>query len=150
MPVDKVPGTGVLSRRMIGFHTSMRNIRLVRVIGLAQTGAFAVLLILSALCPLPSVAMGQDPSWDDRDVRMVECPFHPGQRATFSTAFQFSLEHLYSLPAEGDPLTSPLMNIGSDVRVPFQPDRPASCAIDLRVARPHPVPLYLLHASLIR
>lgn len=150
MPVDKVLGTGVLSRRMTGFHTSMRNTRLVRGIGLAQTGAFAVLLILSALCPLPSVAMGQDPSWGDREARMVECPFHPGQRATFSTALQFSLEHLYSLPAEGDPLTSPLMNIGSDVLVPPPPDRPPSYAVGLRVARPRSVPLYLLYASLIR
>ena len=126
------------------------NTRLVRGIGLTQVGAFAFLLILSALCPLPSAAMGQYPSLGDREARMVECPFHPGQRATFSTAVQFSLEHLYSLPAVGDPLTSPLMSIGSDVVGPPQPDRPPWRAIDLRNARPHPVPLYLLHASLIR
>lgn len=137
-------------RRMTGFHTSMGNPRLVRGIGLAQTGAFAFLLVLSALCPLPSVAMGQDPSWGDREAGMVECPFHPGQRATFSTAIQFSLEHLYSLPAEGDPQRGPLMSIGSHLLVPPPPDRPPSCATDFRVARPHPVPLYLLHAALIR
>ena len=137
-------------RRMTGFHTSMGNTRLVRGIGLAQTGAFAFLLVLSALCPLPSVAMGQDPSWGDREAGMVECPFHPGQRATFSTAIQFSLEHLYSLPAEGDPQRGPLMSIGSHLLVPPPPDRPPSCATDFRVARPHPVPLYLLHAALIR
>ena len=135
---------------MTGLHTSMGNTRLVRGIGLAQVGAFAFLLILSALCPLPNVAMGQDPSWGGREARMVECPFHPGQRATFSTAVQFSLEHLYSLPAEGAPQTSPLMSIGSDVVGPPQPDRPPWRAIDLRNARPHPVPLYLLHAALIR
>ena len=134
---------------MTGFHTSMKT-RLVRGVGLAQVGAFAFLLILSALCPLPNVAMGQDPSWGRREARMVECPFHPGQRATFSTAVQFSLEHLYSLPAKGDPQTSPLMSVGSDVVGPPQPDRLPWRAIDLRNARPHPVPLYLLHAALIR
>lgn len=128
----------------------MGNTRLVRGIGLAQTGAFAFLLVLSALCPLPSVAMGQDPSWGDREARMVECPFHPGQRATFSTAVQFSLEHLYSLPAEGDPQRGPVMNVGFQLLVPPPPDRPPLAATDLPTVRPHPVPLYLLHASLIR
>jgi len=137
-------------RRMTGRHTSMGKARLVRGIGLAQVGAFAFLLILSALCPLPSVAMGQDLSWGDREARMVECPFHPGQRATFSTAVQFSLEHLYSLPPEGDPQRGPVMNVGSPILVSPQPDRLPPCAIDFRVARPHPVPLYLLHAALIR
>jgi hypothetical protein len=109
-------------------------------------GAFAILLILSALCPLPAVAMDQAPVWGDRGVP-VECPFHPGRPATLSTALQFSLEHLHGLPADGAPVPDAG---GGGSAVVSPPQDPPSSFAPLRVSHPQPVPLYLLHVSLIR
>ena len=124
----------------------MRDVRILRGVGVIAAGAFAFLLILSALCPLPAVAMDQAPAWGDRGVP-VECPFHPGRPATLSTALQFSLQHLHGLPADGAP--APDADGGWSAVVPPTKDPPSSFA-PLRVSHPQPVPLYLLHVSLIR
>ena len=124
----------------------MRDVRILRGVGVSAAGAFAFLLILSALCPLPTFATGHEPAWGDRGVP-VECPFHPGRPATLSTALQFSLQHLHGLPADGAP--APDADGGGDTVVPAPKDPPSSFA-PLRVSHPQPVPLYLLHVSLIR
>ena len=124
----------------------MRNVKTLRGIGMAATGAFAFLLILAALCPLPAFATGDEPVWGDQGVP-VECPFHPGRPATLSTALQFSLQHLQGLPAGGAP--APDADGGGSTVVSPPKDPPSSFA-PLRVSHPKPVPLYLLHVSLIR
>jgi hypothetical protein len=124
----------------------VRDVRILRGVGVIAAGAFAFLLILSALCPLPAFATDQGPAWGDRGVP-VECPFHPGRPATLSAALQFSLQHLHGLPADGAP--APDVDGGGRAVVPPPQDPPLSFAL-LRVSHPQPVPLYLLHVSLIR
>lgn len=124
----------------------MRKVRILRGIGVIAAAAFVFLLILSALCPLPAFATGHEPAWGDREVP-VECPFHPGRPATLSTALQFSLQHLHGLPADGAP--APDADGGGSAVVPPSKDPPSSFA-PRRVSHPKPVPLYLLHVSLIR
>ena len=124
----------------------MRAVKILRGVAVIAAGAFAFLLILSALCPLSAVAMDQAPAWGDRGVP-VECPFHPGRPATLSTALQFSLQHLHGLPADGAP--APDADGGGSAVVSPPKDPPPSFA-PLRVSHPKPVPLYLLYVSLIR
>ena len=124
----------------------MRDVRLLRGIGVTATGALAFLLVLTALCPLPAFATGPEPVWGDRGVP-VECPFHPGRPATLSTTLQFSIQHLHALPADGAPAPDADGDGGAVVSPPQDP--PPSFA-PLRVSHPQPVPLYLLHVSLIR
>ena len=125
----------------------MRAVKILRGVAVIAAGAFAFLLILSALCPLSAVAMDQAPAWGDRGVP-VECPFHPGRPATLSTALQFSLQHLHGLPADSAP--APDADDGWSTVRPPPKDSPPSSFAPLRVSHPQPVPLYLLHVSLIR
>lgn len=125
----------------------MRDVRILKGIGVTAAGAFAFLLMLSALCPLPAFATGHEPAWGDRGVP-VECPFHPGRPATLSTALQFSIQHLHALPADGAP--APDADGGGGRRVVLPPKDPPLSFAPLRVSHPQPVPLYLLHVSLIR
>ncbi len=125
----------------------MRDVRILRGVGVIAAGAFAFLLILSALCPLPAFATSHEPAWGDRGVP-VECPFHPGRPATLSTALQFSLQHLHGLPADSAP--APDADDGWSTVRPPPKDPPPSSFAPLRVSHPQPVPLYLLHVSLIR
>lgn len=124
----------------------MRDVRVLRRIGVTAAGAFAFLLILVALCPLPAFATGHEPAWGDRGVP-VECPFHPGRPATLSTALQFSLQHLHALPADGAPAPDA---DGGGSAVVSPPNDPPSSFASLRVSHSKPIPLYLLHVSLIR
>ena len=124
----------------------MRDVRLLRGIGVTAAAAFAFLLMLSALCPLPAFATGHEPAWGDRGVP-VECPFHPGRPATLSTALQFSLQHLHGLPTDGAPAPDA---DGGGRAVVSPPKDPPSALAPLRISHPQPVPLYLLHVSLIR
>lgn len=105
-------------------------------------------LILAALCPLPAMAdVAEQPEWSDRASIPMECPFHPGRAATISSALQFSLQHMQAVAPDETP-TAPAGLLAETGVMVFRPVplRPPAA----RVVRPASVPLYLLHASLIR
>lgn len=111
----------------------------------SSLGAF---LMLAALCPLPAMADAADqPQWGDRGSIPMECPFHPGRAATISSALQFSLQHTQAVAPDETP-TAPAGLLAETGVIVFASAflRPLAA----RVVRPASVPLYLLHASLIR
>lgn len=110
--------------------------------------ALLVFLTLAALCPLPVAAGTRDQAaWSDRAAVPMACPFHPGRAATLSSALQFSLQHAQAIPGDA---ASP-MPAGLPLGAVFAADEPEPFASALPPPRrPAPVPLYLLHAALIR
>ncbi|MFZ5861240.1 MAG: hypothetical protein ACOYXR_00115 [Nitrospirota bacterium] len=117
-----------------------------RTIGGVIASVLVFFMVVSALCPLPSLAMTEAPVLGDAASSPMECPFHPGQTVSLSITLQYALDTLTVLPIA--PVTFVPPDVISGALWSEIPHR-------VEYAEPHGpvpphVPLFVLHASLIR
>ncbi|MEW6683234.1 MAG: hypothetical protein AB1451_10000 [Nitrospirota bacterium] len=105
------------------------------------------LLLVASLCPVSVSAMSPDVAWTDPGMAPMSCPVQLVPCTTLSTAFQSSVQHLKSVPGHSASILDP---DGETTIAPAVANRGRVSRDSIRVAPLRSIPLYLLHASLIR
>ncbi|HET8761380.1 MAG TPA: hypothetical protein VFN94_09935 [Nitrospiria bacterium] len=124
----------------------MRRLNARRTIGAVVASSLVFFVIVATLCPLPSLVMAEAPALGGAASGPMECPFHPGRAASLSTALQYSLDTFKVIPgAQGPVVASDCGDAAFLSAIPRHVDYAAP-----QGPVPTHVPLFLLHASLIR
>lgn len=124
----------------------VRRLNARRTIGIAVASSLVFFVIVATLCPLPSLVMAEAPILGGASSGPMECPFHPGQEASLSTALQYSLDTFKAIPVS--PGAAVMSDFGDGAFLSAIPQHVDYVAPQGPV--PTHVPLFLLHASLIR
>lgn len=105
------------------------------------------LLVIATFCPVVVWASGTAPG-SGAESRPVECPTHPSKTSSVETACQSLTDRLEALPEQVQGAESVMLSTPtSEIVATWTPvARPSGPALPI----PSDVPLYLLHASLIR